>query len=73
VIFSPTATKTHELVFTAKAITCPTFGGENLDTVFVTSAKSKNGEEGDEGGNLFRLQIPEEWGVKGVERGVFDG
>lgn len=44
----------QDIKFTASNMTCPTWGGEKLDTLFVTSAYE--GEKGDHGGQLFKFK-----------------
>lgn len=73
VVFDPSGVKKYQISISAKAITCPTFGGKDLDEVFVTSARGKDFVEGSDGGMLFRFQIPEEWGIKGRVSEAFGG
>ncbi|QUH30925.1 SMP-30/gluconolactonase/LRE family protein [Vallitalea guaymasensis] len=55
--------KTSEIIYTIqvpdKNVTCCAFGGEELDTLYITTARS---EEGD-GGNLYSIKL----NTKGVE------
>ncbi|KAK9238805.1 hypothetical protein V1525DRAFT_357542 [Lipomyces kononenkoae] len=75
--------KTGELKATyklpAEKITCPTFGGKNLDELFVTSASQNesldyvwNEEDAkkDQGGEIFRFKVA---GHSGLPRGVYQG
>ncbi|KAH8684269.1 putative anterior fat body protein [Tricladium varicosporioides] len=68
-VFSHVAQKIKEIPFSAKKMTCPTWGGPNNDILFATSAILSN-EEGDEGGCLFKYQ---EEGVKGLVKNEFSG
>ena len=54
-------------------MTCPTWGGENHDILFVTSAKGGDGIEGkaDEGGNMFTYKVVD--GPKGKPEHEFAG
>ncbi|KAK9464370.1 hypothetical protein V1512DRAFT_250151 [Lipomyces arxii] len=62
-----------------KKITCPVFGGKDLDELFVTSAAMNDSlehvwteadGEADLGGEIFRFKVP---GHSGVPRGVWEG
>lgn len=72
-VFNPSGAKKHKIPISAKAITCPTFGGKDLDEVFVTSARGKDFVHGSDGGKLFGLKIPGEWGIKGRVSESFAG
>ncbi|KAK9461832.1 uncharacterized protein V1516DRAFT_271653 [Lipomyces oligophaga] len=65
--------------FPASKVTCPVFGGKNLDELFVTTAAVKESptyvwsEEDyklDKGGDLFKIRIKGQWGLP---RGVYKG
>lgn len=68
----------EEFIFPAKRITCPVFGGENLDTLFVTSAdlhlddidKVDSAQPLDFGGAIFRVVLD---GVQGLPKNVWTG
>lgn len=75
--YSPTGELLEEYHFPALRVTCPTFAGQNLDELVVTSmslfneypdyntrAKAEQGE----GGNLFRIKIS---GTQGIPRNIF--
>ncbi|KAK0103524.1 hypothetical protein ONS95_005545 [Cadophora gregata] len=72
-VFDPSGKKIKELVFSGQRLTCPTWGGENHDILFVTSAKGGNGMEGkaDEGGNMFSYKVVD--GPKGRPENEFAG
>ena len=46
------------IAFTAKNLTCPTWGGGKWNELYITSAKDPNGPilngESDDGGSIFR-------------------
>ena len=73
VIFDPTGKHLKDIEFSGKNLTCPTWGGESLDILFVTSAKDPfiGIKEGDEGGNMFIYRIQE--GPKGNTKFEFAG
>lgn len=54
-------------------MTCPTWGGKNFDTLFITSARERTGDDtgADEGGNIFRYKVG--GGVKGLPKNEFGG
>lgn len=56
----------------AKYMTCPAWGGENLDILFCTSAKL-SGAGGSNGGKLWRFDAGKEWGVRGQAKYKFAG
>ncbi|KAL5318569.1 hypothetical protein ACEPPN_013631 [Leptodophora sp. 'Broadleaf-Isolate-01'] len=72
-VFDPSGKKIKELVFSGQRLTCPTWGGENNDILFVTSAKGSDGIEGqaDEGGNMFSYKVVD--GPKGKPEHEFAG
>jgi len=73
VIFDPTGKHLKDIEFSGKNLTCPTWGGKNLDILFVTSAKDPilGIKDGDEGGNMFKYMITE--GPKGKPKFEFAG
>jgi sugar lactone lactonase YvrE len=73
VIFDTAGKHLKDIEFSGKNLTCPTWGGKNLDILFVTSAKDPfiSIKEGDEGGNMFIYRIPE--GPKGNPKFEFAG
>jgi sugar lactone lactonase YvrE len=73
VIFDPTGKHLKDIKFSGKNLTCPTWGGKNLDILFVTSAKDPflGIKDGDEGGNMFKYMIRE--GPKGKPKFEFAG
>ncbi|KAK9349735.1 hypothetical protein V1505DRAFT_373582 [Lipomyces doorenjongii] len=65
--------------FPAEKVTCPTFGGKNLDELFVTTASqdesldyvwSEEDAKKDQGGEIFRFKVA---GQSGLPRGVYKG
>lgn len=56
----------------AKYMTCPAWGGENLDILFCTSARL-SGEGGSNGGKLWRFDAGKQWGVRGQAKYKFAG
>ncbi|KAK7203809.1 hypothetical protein BZA70DRAFT_282139 [Myxozyma melibiosi] len=64
----------------AARVTCPTFGGKNLDELYVTTASlhaddleyvwTEEDAKKDQGGEIFKFKIP---GQNGVPRGVYKG
>jgi sugar lactone lactonase YvrE len=73
VIFDPTGIHLKDIEFSGKNLTCPTWGGKNLDILFVTSAKDPilGIKNGDEGGNMFRYMVRA--GPKGKPKFEFAG
>ena len=71
VIFDPNGKHLKDIEFSGKNLTCPTWGGKNLDILFVTSAKDPfiGIKEGDEGGNMFKYMVTE--GPKGKPKFEF--
>lgn len=56
-------------------MTCPTWGGEKSNILYLTSASGNNAwtaeaPEGDEGGNLFKVVFDD---VTGIVKSEFDG
>ncbi|KAK9475820.1 hypothetical protein V1514DRAFT_338871 [Lipomyces japonicus] len=65
--------------FPARNVTCPTFGGKDLDSLFVTTASLEEADRNawsekeshyDLGGEVFRFKVP---GHVGVPRGIYKG
>lgn len=73
VVFNPNGKQIKEFVFSGQRLTCPTWGGENHDILFVTSAKGGDGQadQADEGGNMFSYKIVD--GPKGKPEHEFSG
>jgi sugar lactone lactonase YvrE len=73
VIFDPTGKHLKDIEFSGKNLTCPTWGGKNLDILFVTSAKDPIIciKDGDEGGNMFKYMVRN--GPKGKPKFDFAG
>lgn len=70
-VYSPEGELLQIIKFPAKCVTCPTFGGQNNDILFITSAIPITGKAapGDEGGHVFRYKA----GVKGMPKYEFAG
>ncbi|KAF4626179.1 hypothetical protein G7Y89_g11981 [Cudoniella acicularis] len=70
-VYSPEGRPLQQIHYPAKCVTCPAWGGKDLDILFFTSAQPivEKPAPGDEGGHLFRLSP----GVKGVSKYAFDG
>ncbi|TVY47878.1 putative sugar lactone lactonase [Lachnellula occidentalis] len=71
VVFDPSGKHIRDVVLSAKAVTCPTWGGENLDVLFVTTAQDKGAGEEDEGGHVYRYVPPA--GTRGQPKHEFGG
>ncbi|KAG9239577.1 hypothetical protein BJ875DRAFT_83836 [Amylocarpus encephaloides] len=71
-VCSPEGALLQTIEFPARCITCPTWGGENNDILFVASAQPivEKAAPGDQGGHMFRYK-PE--GVKGMPTYEFAG
>lgn len=73
-VVNPSGQITREIFFPAKFMTCPTWGGKDSNILYLTSASGNEmtgeTEEGDEGGNLFRVIFD---GVKGMVKNEFAG
>lgn len=73
-VVNPSGEIIKEIFFPAKFMTCPTWGGERHNTLYLTSASGHaftgETEEGDEGGNLFRVVFD---GVTGMVKNEFAG
>jgi sugar lactone lactonase YvrE len=68
VVYDPSGKLLREIEFSGKNMTCPTFGGKNLDLLFVTSGR-KEPNDADEGGSLFKYKL--EQGIRGTEKYQF--
>jgi len=70
-VFSPEGKPLKKITFPAKCITCPAWGGENNDVLFVVSGQAWNETlpEGDEGGHVFKFKAE----VKGMINHEFAG
>lgn len=51
---STTGEKLHEISVPAKHVSCVTFGGEDLKTLYITTAKDGDGQ----GGHLYEVKLP---------------
>jgi sugar lactone lactonase YvrE len=69
VVYDPSGKHIRDLVFSAKAVTCPTWGGKSLDVLFVTTAQDKSVV--DDGGHVFRYEPPA--GTRGLPKHEFGG
>ncbi|RDW92214.1 hypothetical protein BP5796_01608 [Coleophoma crateriformis] len=71
-VFDPEGIPLKKIVFPAKCITCPAWGGRNLDVLYVTSAQPlvEKSAAGDEGGHIFRYKDDT---VRGVAKNEFIG
>lgn len=69
--YSPDGKALKKITFPAKCVTWPTWGGQNNDILFLTSAQPlvEKATPGDEGGQLFRYKP----GVKGMTKNEFTG
>ncbi len=72
-VFDPTGKQIKELLFPGQRLTCPTWGGENNDIIFITSASGGAGiaSQIDEGGNMFSYKVAE--GPRGKPEHEFSG
>ncbi len=62
--YSPEGVEVARIPFPARKVSCATFGGENYETLFVTTAGGHvKDTDGPLAGSLFSLKIP---GVRGV-------
>jgi L-arabinonolactonase len=72
-VFSPTGKLLRRIDFPAKFITCPTWGGEDGNTLFITSGtdvgKVSKAPPGDHGGQIFSWKGE---GVRGVQKPLFE-
>jgi hypothetical protein len=75
VIFDPNGKHLKDIEFSGKNLTCPTWGGKNLDILFVTSAKDPilGIKDGDEGGNMFKYMVRAGSNPKGKPKFEFAG
>lgn len=71
IAYSPEGKPLKKITFPTKCVTCPTWGGEKNNVLFVTSGQAWNEElaEGDEGGHVFKYEA----GVEGIKNYEFDG
>jgi sugar lactone lactonase YvrE len=58
VVYNSSGKHIKDVVFSAKAVTCPTWGGKDLDVLFATTAQDKS--VADDGGHVFRYEPPAE-------------
>jgi sugar lactone lactonase YvrE len=70
--FSPTGEMVAEIRFPALRVTCPTFGGQDMDELFITTAAlDEHDDEGrkryGENGSIFRVKV----GVRGMPKHRF--
>ena len=72
-VYSPEGRHLKDVQFSAKNMTCTTWGGKNQDILFVTTGKNQNTTPGstDEGGHIFRYRAPT--GTKGLPKNEFLG
>lgn len=68
-VYDPSGKHIGDVLFSAKAVTCPTWGGENLDVLFATTAQDKS--VADDGGHIFRYEPPA--GTRGLSKHEFGG
>jgi len=72
VVFDPSGKHVRDVVLSAKAVTCPGWGGKDLDILFITTAQDNGAEEeADEGGHVFRYEPSA--GTKGQPKYEFGG
>ena len=70
--FDPVGNQLKDILFSGKNLTCPTWGGKDLDILFATSAMGgSDAALDDEGGYMFRYRV--KTGPKGTEKGEFRG
>lgn len=71
-VFSPEGKHLKDIVFPAKNLACPTWGGEDNNIIYVVSAKdtSEDRAPDDEGGHLFMYKAE---GTKGQPKYEFAG
>ena len=69
--YSPEGKALQKITFPAKCMTCPTWGGEHNDILYLTSAQPlvEKAAPGDEGGQMFRYKP----GVQGLLKNEFAG
>ncbi len=72
-IFDPAGKHLKDVRFSGKRLTCPTWGGKDFDTLFITSAIGDDNDvkEGDEGGHVFRYKPAGK--VRGLPKYEFGG
>lgn len=69
-VYSPEGKHLQTVRFSARNMTCTTWGGPNFDTLYIASGESKPGQPKDDGGHLFKYKPG---GVRGDARYEFDG
>lgn len=71
-VFNPEGKILREITFPAKKVTCPTWGGEDHNILYVVSAKdtSDGRAPNDEGGHVFMYKAE---GVRGRSKYEFAG
>jgi len=71
--YTPTGEIDREIEFPVQQVTCCTFGGANLDELYITSARENYTPELAQqqplGGDLFRVKV----GIRGLETNKFAG
>jgi sugar lactone lactonase YvrE len=69
-VYDPEGKHLKDITFSGKNITCPTWGGNNLDLLFVISGR-REPDGIDEGGVVFRYKVSN--GPKGTIKHEFAG
>jgi sugar lactone lactonase YvrE len=71
-VFSREGRHLKDIVFSARNMACTTWGGKNLDILFVATGKDRKptGKADDEGGHMFRYRAS---GTKGTNKYEFQG
>ncbi|KAL2872301.1 SMP-30/gluconolactonase/LRE family protein [Aspergillus lucknowensis] len=71
-VFSPQGRHLKDIIFPARNMACTTWGGRNLDILFIATGKDRKGtaKAGDEGGHMFRYHAV---GTKGTAKYEFAG
>ncbi|TLS30257.1 hypothetical protein PpBr36_03232 [Pyricularia pennisetigena] len=72
-VFSPEGRHMKDIVFSARNMACTTWGGKDLNILFIASARDrlKLGRKDDEGGHMFKYIAPP--GTKGTAKYEFLG
>jgi sugar lactone lactonase YvrE len=72
-VFSPEGVHLKDILFTARNMACTTWGGKNLDLLFIATGKDRKptAKAEDEGGNMFLYKAPP--GVTGTDKHKFAG
>lgn len=72
-VFSPEGRHMKDIVFSARNMACTTWGGKDLNILFIVSAsdRQKLGRKDDEGGHMFKYIAPPE--TKGTAKYEFLG